>query len=151
MRLQRAVPDRHDVAVADEDVGLAELEADAARQELRRPQDDEERSFVVLELGALVGAKRVLDGQVVQAELALHLAQDFFARLVQADPDEPVRVRERLADVADRQVGDPPAAGVGRAVDDPGRGDVFAIVCIGMHARIDAPDIMAGSDEWERI
>ncbi len=138
--------DRHDVAVADKHVGLAELQPDAARKQLRRSQDDEERAFVELELGTLVRAERVFDGEVVQMELALHLAQDFFARLVQADPDEPVRVRERLVDVADGQVGNALASGVCRAVDDPGRGNVVARVRPGMHVGHGAPDIMAGSD-----
>ena len=34
---------------------------------------------------------RVLDGEIMKPELILHLSQEGFLRLVQADPDELVR------------------------------------------------------------
>ena len=55
----------------------------------------------MLDLGPLVGAVRVLDRQVVEAELLLDLAQQLLARLVQPDPDEPVGLLEDLADLLD--------------------------------------------------
>ena len=80
----------------------------------------------------------------MQAEFALHFAEDFLAGLVEANPDEPVGVLERLVDVADGQVGNALAASVGRAVDDPGRAHVVADVSGRAHH---APDIMAGSED----
>ena len=63
-------------------------------------------------------AERVLDREVVQAELALHLAEERLARLVQADPDELIGLLERSASVLEREVGDTAPARVRRAIDD---------------------------------
>ena len=62
-----AVPDADDVALAEEEMGLAE--GDAAVDQLRGARDDEQRVAILLELGALVGVLGVLDGEVVQVEL----------------------------------------------------------------------------------
>src|ERR1051325_418380 len=67
-------------------------------------QGDEQRVAVALELGPLVGQVRVLDGEVVQAELGLHLLQQPLVRLVEPDPHEAVVVGEDLADVLDLDV-----------------------------------------------
>ena len=82
MRLQRAVADRDDVAGTDEDVGFAELDRIPCGCELRRAEHDEQRVVVLLDLGPLVGRMRVLDGEIVQAELPLHARQDVRARLM---------------------------------------------------------------------
>ena len=58
-----------------------------------------------------MGAQRVLDGEVVQAELRLDLAQQLLARLVQADPDELAGDLQDLADVVDVDVADLAAVG----------------------------------------
>jgi hypothetical protein len=60
----------------------------------------------------------VLDGEVVEPELLLDLAQQLLARLVQADPDELALDLQDLADVRDRDVGHLAAVGVRGAVDD---------------------------------
>jgi hypothetical protein len=71
-------------------MGLAEgdLVVGAA---LRGAEHDEDGVAVLLELRALVGAVRVLDGEIVEAELLLHLAEQLLARLVQTDPYEAAR------------------------------------------------------------
>ena len=111
---------RDHVAGPGEHVRLAEL--DLAGDQLGGAQDEEERVGVLLELRALVGTQRVLDGEVVQAELRLDLLQERLARLVQPDPHEAIGGRQGRADVLDGHVGDPPAVGVGGAVDHHGRG-----------------------------
>ena len=62
------MPHADDEALADEEVRLAE--GDAAVDQLRGAGDDEERVAVLLDLRPLVGVLGVLDGEVVQAELA---------------------------------------------------------------------------------
>ena len=99
------MPDADDVAVADEEMRLAE--GDAALDQLRGARDDEERVAVLLELRALVGVLGVLDGEVVQVEFALHPQQQLAARAPagrsrRRGPPWPPRRR-----VLDRDVGDP--------------------------------------------
>ena len=113
------MPHRDDVVLADEDVRLAELDVRRRAAQLRGAQHDEQRVVVLLELRPLVGVVRVLDGEVVQVELALHLAQQLLGRLVQADPDEAPGPGQHLVDVGDLDVADARAVLVGRAVDDP--------------------------------
>ena len=98
-----AVPHRDDVVWPDEDVGLAEV--DGAVQTAGGAQHDEDPGAVVLELRPLVGDQRILDGQVVQPELLLDLAEQRGVGLVQADPDEAVGVLDHdVADLIDRDV-----------------------------------------------
>ena len=56
---------------------------------LRRPQHDEQRILVQLELRPLMRVVGVLDREIVQVELLLDLPQQRLARFVQAHPDEP--------------------------------------------------------------
>ena len=65
-----AVPDADDVALADEEMRLAE--GDAAADELGGARHDEQRVAILLELRPLVRVLGVLDGEVVQVELVLH-------------------------------------------------------------------------------
>ena len=46
-----------------------------------------------------MGSERVLHGEIVQTELGLHLAKDRGVGLEEANPDKPVALRERLADI----------------------------------------------------
>jgi hypothetical protein len=64
-----------------------------------------------------VAVARVLDGEIVQAELALHLLELFGGRVLERDPDEAARPLDVLADVVDRTVGKAVAVVVGDAVD----------------------------------
>ena len=73
--------------------------------------------------------QRILDGKIVKAELVLNQPKDVLVRLKESDPDEPVVAAERLAHVAEREIGNAPSLGVCRAVDDAGRcPGVFVIV-----------------------
>ncbi len=118
VRAQRAMAHGHHVARAGEDVGLAELELAVAAGELRRPERHEDRVAVALELGALVRPMGVLDRQVVQPEGRLHPRQQLLVRLVEADPDEALRVGEEGGNLFDRHRADPDPPPVGDRVDD---------------------------------
>ena len=105
------MPDRDDVAAADEDLGLAEL--DVAVDQERGAQDDEGRLAVLLELGPLVGVARVLDRELVELELPLELAQLVLVGLVDADPDEMAGPRRPGAALFDCDVRDLAPGAVG--------------------------------------
>ena len=113
---RRAVADRDDIAAPDEHAGLAhrEILADA----LERLHRDEQRLAVDLELRALVRLVGVLDGELMQVELALQFAQQLLARLVEADPDDPPGLDLHVLRVVDVQVPDLEAALVDGAIDD---------------------------------
>ena len=113
-----AVADRHDVTGADEQVRLAALDPLLLIVPARRAQDQEEPVAVLFQLGPLMGLVRVLDRQVVQAELALHAAQFVLRWLEEAEPDECAVALRPLADLVESHVGDPAATLVRRAVDD---------------------------------
>ena len=121
------MPDADDVALADEEVRLAE--GNAAADELGGARDDEQRVAILLELRPLVRMLGVLDGEVVQVELALHPAQEIAARLPQADPDDMPVLFGPDARLVDRDVGDPLSARIDAGGDDAvfrqiGSGDV---------------------------
>src|SRR5258707_1316705 len=94
-------------------MGLAELHP--AALQLRGVQHQEQRAAIDLELRPLMSVVGVLDGQVMQPEQTLDLAQQLLARLVQADPDEAALAAAELRHVVDREIGDPPAILVGGA------------------------------------
>ena len=73
VRQRRAVAHGDQVARAEERIRLAE--ADVAFDHLRRMHDHEQRIAVGLDLRPLVRVLRVLDREVVQAELLLQLVQ----------------------------------------------------------------------------
>src|SRR6185295_4203814 len=70
----------------------------------------------------LVRVVGVFDGEVVQSELLLHLAQDVLLGLVQSEPHELIVSRQRRPDLLDAKVGHSRSAAVGGAIDDRGRG-----------------------------
>ena len=116
------MPHGDDVALPHEQMRLAELELLDLRVDLDGVQHHEERAVVLLELGSLVGAMGILDGEIVQGELALDDAQELFARLEQPDPDELLGLLEDLADVLERDLTHAAAVGVGCARDDSAHG-----------------------------
>ena len=118
VREQRAVAHRNHVVLADEHVRFAELDVGRRARHLRRAEDDEQRVFVLLDLRPLMRVVGVFDGEIVQVELALHLAEQVFGRLVHADPDEAILILEHLVDRLDLDVADPRPLLVGYAVDD---------------------------------
>ena len=58
---------------------------------------------VAVELGALVGPERVLDGELVQAELAGELVELFLRGAAEVDPHHGVGLLQVLGDVGDRE------------------------------------------------
>ncbi len=85
---------------------------------LRGAQDDEERVVVAFDLRSLMGRERVFDGEIVKAELFLHLSEQRLVGLEEPDPDEGVGPLEHVADVVERDVADAPAFRIGDAGDD---------------------------------
>jgi hypothetical protein len=59
--------------------GLCAPDRHVLARELDGAQDREERVLALLELRTLMGAIRVLDGKVVQAELPLHRPEHIVA------------------------------------------------------------------------
>ena len=117
----RAMPDGQHVIDADEDVDFAHeqlVAAVLAADELDRVQDGEQRVAVFLDLRALVALARILDGQLVQVELAGDLVELALRRLEHRHPDEAVGTMHVLAHVGDGNVGDLPAVFVGDAADE---------------------------------
>jgi hypothetical protein len=105
------VAHRDDVSLAHEEVRFAEC--DAAVHELRGPRHDEEAGLVLLKLGPLMGLAGVLDGERVQVELSLHLAEHLGAGLVQSDPDDVVGALHPRAGFRDAHIGHAAAIDIG--------------------------------------
>ena len=82
--------------------------------------DREQRVAVFLELGPLVAARGVFDGQFVQVEFLLHLGQLLRLGIAQRDPDEAAGLLQVFADILDRDIGQFLAFLVGDAVDQHG-------------------------------
>ena len=85
-----AVADDDDEAVTDEHVDLAHLDLLGLVDVAGGLEHDEHRLVVDLELGTLVGVQRVLDGELVELELAPDGVELFVGRLVETEPDEGV-------------------------------------------------------------
>jgi hypothetical protein len=108
----------HEV-LAGEDVDLAELHRLGLVDVAGRAQDAEHGVAVAFELGALVGVDGVLDGQLVQVELARDLGELLARRPVQADPGDSTAFaagRGHLGEVA--RLGDALSVAVDGAIDD---------------------------------
>ena len=67
-----------------------------------------------------MAVQRVLDRQVVQAELILHRAQEPLGGIDEPDPDERLRPLQRFLNLVEVDLADPHPALVGDAVDDAG-------------------------------
>ena len=110
---------RDDEAVADEDEDFAELDPLLGIDPAGRLQDDEERIAVDLELRPLVRLDRVLDGQLVEAELAADRLELLLGWLVQADPGEDTFAPALLVGVFERdRLCAPASVLVDRLIDD---------------------------------
>ncbi len=112
--------DRDHVALADEEAGLAH--GNVLADELAGLHHDEQGLAIDFELGPLMGAVRILDGEVVQAEVTLELDQHILGRFVEADPDHPPRLGLHLLRIVDVEIGDPAAILIGGAIDDSAMG-----------------------------
>ncbi len=86
------VPDGDDEVRPDEYVQLAELHLLRGVEVAGGSQHDEQGVAVALELRALMAGQRILDGQLVQAELGGDLAHLHLAGPVQADPAHAVAI-----------------------------------------------------------
>src|SRR5262245_29993345 len=87
-----------------------------AIQQRGRAHHDKQRVSIDFELRSLMGAQRVLDGEVMQSEALLHHAQQRLIWLVQTDPDEAAigGINTRLIEI---DVCDPASSLVGGTVD----------------------------------
>ena len=86
-------------------------------RDLDRVQHDEQRVAVLLDLRPLVAVARVLDRELVQVELLLHLLELGLGGVLERHPDEAAGPREVVADLAHVDVGELAAVLVGDAVD----------------------------------
>jgi hypothetical protein len=121
----RAVADSQHVVRTDEQIDLAGDEVVAAVGSLfalDRMQDGEQRIAVLLDLGPLVAMARVVDRELVQAELLRHFVQLVHRRLEQRHPDEAVGPAYVLADILARDVGKLAAVLVRDTADEHGGG-----------------------------
>ncbi|MNG98005.1 hypothetical protein D3C79_571320 [compost metagenome] len=103
-----------------EEVGFTVLDFVVAP--LRGFDHDKQRIAVGFELGPLVGAQRILNRQIVQAELFLHLAHKGVLRLPKPEPDEGVRLLDHVADVINGHFTQPFTGFVRHAVHNHGCG-----------------------------
>ena len=90
-------------------------------------QHGEHGLAVLLDLGPLVAMARVLDREVMQAELLLHLRELGIGRIEQRHPDEATGLLEVVADFLDLDVGELAAFLIYDAVDQHGGSPVPAI------------------------
>ena len=114
-----AVAAGEDEIRADEDGDLAQHEV-VGRADLHHVQHGEQGVVVLLDLRPLVAVAGVLDRELVQAELLLHLRQLLGRGVLERDPDEAAGLADVLADVVDRHVAELRAVLVGHAVDEHG-------------------------------
>src|SRR5215210_2077781 len=85
-----SVAHAHYEVFSHKEVDFAELDPLLLVQVTGRLEHDEERIPVALQLGPLVGVRRILDRQPVQAELPGNGREFHFRRLVEADPRHPM-------------------------------------------------------------
>ena len=118
VRLHRPVPHRDDVPRPHEHVRFAELDPVlAAAGEPGRAEHHEQRIFVHLQLGTLMGIVGVLDRQLVQPKRLFDGFEQLLAGLEQAHPEEAVGVPPGVAQIGHRHVGHALAVVVGGGVD----------------------------------
>src|SRR6267142_3095212 len=108
---------RNHVSWPDKDVRLPELDVMRLADKLRRAQNYEEAIVILFQLRPLVRAVGILDGQIVEAQFFLNLAQQLLVRLVQANPDKSVFAFDLLAEVRNLHIRHAQALGVGGGVN----------------------------------
>src|ERR671913_1180208 len=91
-----AVAHAHYEVFSHKEVDFAELDPLLLVQVAGRLEHDKERIPVALQLGPLVGVRRILDRQTVQAELPGDGRELLYRRLVEADPCNPAPVSDGL-------------------------------------------------------
>jgi hypothetical protein len=124
-----AVADRDHEPWAGEDMHLTELDRLRLIDVAGRVQDAEQRLAVILELGALVRPYGVLDGKLVQRELARDLGELLVCRTVQPDPGDSVAIatsRRHLREIL--SFDDPLAVAIQGTTDNHTRKPILALV-----------------------
>jgi hypothetical protein len=84
---------------------VALAERDAIVDHLGGPGDDEQAVAIALDLRPLVRLRRILDGELVEAELLLDDAKLGVGRLEQPDPDQMAFAPRPVAALVDADVG----------------------------------------------
>jgi hypothetical protein len=77
-----------------------------------------------------MGMLRILDGEMVQAELVLHAVQQLRIWLQEAYPDDMALLVGPISDIIDGNISDAPAIGIDAGGDDTRR-PVFGRRCFG--------------------
>src|SRR3712207_2486639 len=117
-----AVAHAHHKVFSHKEVDLAELDPLLLVQVTGRLEHEEERIAVALQLGPLVGVRRILDRQPVQAELPGDGGELLFRRPVEADPSHTAPVPDGLVGLLEGdRLGGPVAVHVDGVVHDHGR------------------------------
>ena len=101
--------DRDEPALVDERVDLGLVEAPCLGVDAHGMAREEQVGRVVVELGSLVGAEGVLDGELVQAELAGELVELLLGGSAEVDPDRGCRALRGTR--TRRRPGSPPPRG----------------------------------------
>jgi len=113
------VADGDDEVRTGEDVHLAELDRLRRVDVPRGAQDTEKGVAVALQLGALMGVHRVLDGKLVQRELVSDLGELLVGRAIEPDPGHPAAAPAGLGHLSQAVgFGDPLAVAIDGAPDD---------------------------------
>jgi hypothetical protein len=88
---------------------------------------------ILLELRPLMGMLRILDGEMVQAELVPHAVQQLRIGLQEAYPDDMALLVGPISGIIDGNIGDAPAIGIDAGGDDTRRA-MFGRRCFGGRA-----------------
>src|SRR5918995_5623139 len=155
-----AVAHAHYEVFSHKEVDFAELDPLLLVQVAGRLENDKERIPVALQLGPLVGVRRILDRQTVQAELPGDGRELLYRRLVEADPCNPAPVSDGLIGLLEGyRLGGTVAVHVDGIVHDHSRiirPRLFLLVCFsprrracGLYSSV-SPSKTANAAPWDR-
>src|SRR5919112_3145393 len=155
-----AVAYAHYEVFPHKEVDFAELDPLLVVQVAGRLEHDKERIPVTLQLGPLVGVRRILDRQTVQAELPGDGREFLYRRLVEADPCNPALVSDGLIGLLEGyRLGGAVAVHVDGIVHDHSRiirPRLFLLVCssprrraCGLYSSV-SPSKTANAAPWDR-
>lgn len=108
--------DRDDEICPQEKVSFTQI--NAAVNHSYSAKYDKHRVSVGFQLWTLMCPVSVFNGQFVQAKLALDPCQHLFIRLIQSDPDEPVRLLKDLTDFIELDISRASAIRIRNTIDD---------------------------------
>src|SRR5918993_1026170 len=155
-----AVAHAHYEVFSHKEVDFAELDPLLLGRVAGRLEHDKERIPVALQLGPLVGVRRILDRQTVQAELPGDGRELLYRRLVEADPCNPAPVSDGLIGLLEGyRLGGTMAVHVDGIVHDHSRiirSRLFLLVCFsprrracGLYSSV-SPSKTANAAPWDR-